>query len=204
MSTYPRHPPRGAQLAVCVVLTATVGGCTTTIPGEPIAAKGSAVASQTAGSPPLPFAVTFTERWNHRNDGSSFEPCTAYSSAELRSIGIDPASVSDAAGHDSPNIRGCHWKRGDAGPSQFVTNPAGLDRYKRLQRDKRWSPDTIVNGRRIAVATGDDDTCGAAFESQRALVVTLITAYPQRTGRSLDEECAWVVRFASMAAARAP
>ncbi|CAM4013253.1 DUF3558 domain-containing protein [Tsukamurella strandjordii] len=158
---------------------------------------------------PLPFTPTIQGRTNERNDGSSFEPCTAYSAQELRDLNIEPASLQDAAKSNSPNFRGCHWTSIKAGPadrtyldySQVVGKRISLDAYKREQNFRAWQPDRVVMGRRLAVAPMKYD-CTAAFISESAVVTTGAIALSPSPG--LTRECDAAVAFATLAISKAP
>ncbi|MDP0398944.1 DUF3558 family protein [Tsukamurella strandjordii] len=206
-------------LAAGIVSTLALAGCTPSITGEAVSTEGSSQATITsvppAASPSratasqLPFTTTVEGRTNERNDGSSFEPCTAYTAQELRALNIDPFSLADAAKSRSPNFRGCEWTSVKAGPSdrnylnysQIVGKRITLDDYKREQSFRPWQPDRIVMGRRLAVAPTKYD-CTAAFISEAAVVITgTITPYPSS---GLVRECDAAVAFATLAISKAP
>ncbi|GAA0996017.1 hypothetical protein GCM10009551_061900 [Nocardiopsis tropica] len=205
--------------AVGIACTLALGGCTTSVPGAPVSADRDSQAEETDAPPtmsqtgpptaPLPFTPAIQGRTNERNDGSSFEPCTAYTAQELRALNIDPFSLADAAKSRSPNFRGCEWTSVKAGPSdrsylnysQIVGKRITLDDYKREQNFRPWQPDRIVMGRRLAVAPTKYD-CTAAFISEAAVVITgTITPYPSS---GLVRECDAAVAFATLAISKAP
>ncbi|MDP0398945.1 DUF3558 family protein [Tsukamurella strandjordii] len=205
--------------AVGIACTLALGGCTTSVPGAPVSADRDSQAEETDAPPtmsqtgpptaPLPFTPAIQGRTNERNDGSSFEPCTAYSAQELRDLNIEPASLQDAAKSNSPNFRGCHWTSIKAGPadrtyldySQVVGKRISLDAYKREQNFRAWQPDRVVMGRRLAVAPMKYD-CTAAFISESAVVTTgAIALYPSP---GLTRECDAAVAFATLAISKAP
>ncbi|MDP0398946.1 DUF3558 domain-containing protein [Tsukamurella strandjordii] len=205
--------------AVGIACTLALSGCTASVPGDPVSAgRDSHIEVTTAppspsqiglSSAPLPFTPTIQGRTNERNNGSSFEPCTAYTPEELRALGIDPATVEDAAISNSPNFRGCHWSGIRESPtdrdylnySQIVGKRITLEAYKREQDFRTWLPDRTVQGRRLAVATTPND-CTAVFLSEAAVVIT--GALPLRASPGLTRECDAAIAFAALAISKAP
>ncbi|MDP0398620.1 DUF3558 domain-containing protein [Tsukamurella strandjordii] len=178
-------------------------GCAVSVTGEPFAAETSRVSNK-----PLPFPSTIKNRTNDRNDGTSFEPCTAYTDSELLSLDINPATVEDAATVDSANYRGCHWQSTDysAGGSggnysQIVGMKMPLDEYKRYMKTLQWQPDRSVQGRTIAIAA-EFNACTAVFASDKAIVVTRRSSLNPSPGRTV--ECDRAFAFASLAVSKAP
>lgn len=151
----------------------------------------------------LPFDTNFPNRWNSANDGSAYEPCNALR-VDLVELGIDPDSVSDAAGTDGQTARGCEWRYLDDSPvahwtvSQVVGNSSGLAREKARVSGNAdvWLPDLRIGGRTVGVhfvkAGGDCDTyvqSGKAAVS--TIVVTLDTDVP------VSEICDRAIAFTS-------
>ncbi|GIZ98514.1 MULTISPECIES: DUF3558 family protein [Tsukamurella] len=184
-------------MAISIGLTTTA--CTIGLPGDPVPAIDVSAS--------LPFKPTIVERVNGRNDGTSFEPCVAYSATELSALGINGASVSDAGFSESPNYRGCHWTSQDAATqySQIVGDEASLETYKRKHSYRQWRPDRVASGRTVAIAPDSNDGCIAAFISRDAVVATIVAgnlSKPPSAG--LQEECDKAFAFASLAASKAP
>ncbi|GAA0995816.1 hypothetical protein GCM10009551_061450 [Nocardiopsis tropica] len=182
----------------CIVLAAAATAACA-VAGDPIPAIDVSTS--------LPVVPTISERVNGRNDGTTFEPCTAYRAEELIPLGIAPSSISDAAFSDSPNYRGCGWDSPDRTLkfSQVVGDEKTLDNYKKKHSNRSWQPDRSVNGRTIAVAPDSNDGCIAVFMSSEAIVGTVVgvtSARPPSPG--LQEECDKAFAFASLAASKAP
>jgi hypothetical protein len=150
----------------------------------------------------LPFPSRFLERTNERNDGSIFEPCIAYSARELRALGIDPGSIEDAAVSRGPNYRGCGWRMPASLVSQTVLNQGGLKEYLARDRAIEWQLTRSPELRTLASGSRRVGHCMAVFKSQGAIVVTSVTAW--REGKWPGTACDWVVKFASLAASKAP
>lgn len=164
--------------------------------------------SRPAVSPqPLPFTPTISERTNDRNDGTSFEPCTAYSAEEIRALGADPTTISDAGFSDSPNFRGCDWETpGQVGQlDQIVGDEESLANYKAKQDFRPWEPDLQIGGRTVIWTKEDDDGCFASFMSQKAIVHSSYRTTSAGTpSAGLAEECRIAIAFATLAISKAP
>ncbi|GAB3133350.1 hypothetical protein GCM10027289_23040 [Tsukamurella serpentis] len=184
------------------LIVAGLAGCTVHIGGVPVADT-----SQALPTPPLPFTPGIRQRTNERNNGSTFEPCTAYSPAELSAVRVKSETVSDAAQTDSPNFRGCHWSGTDNSWrfSQIVGNEESLRTYKTKQRDRVWLPDQTVNERTVGVALDPPLGCFAAFMSDQGIVVTTTMSSTKRTPEpDFKTECEMAVAFATLATTKAP
>ncbi|MDF0530833.1 DUF3558 family protein [Tsukamurella sp. 8F] len=199
------------QLAVVVLAAAIVtSACATTVAGVAVTPSESRTR---IAHPSLPFTPTYTERWNRRNDGSSFEPCTAHIADDLEAIGIDASTMEDAAISDSPNYRGCNWelmrRPGDSPgtalnyATQAVSNQRNLPFYKEGHDEMRWGPDQVIDGRVFGVADAPHDDFLVAFESGTALVITSVKI-DRRSHRSPSEERERAMKFALLAATKAP
>ena len=135
----------------------------------------------------LPFETSFHDRWNRRNDGTTYEPCTALDSPALRRIEIDPSSAADAAGTDGQTARGCRWKfeesAGQKGWTirQFVGNSRSLNdfRVRSQSTSDRWLPSEFVAGREVGMHTFTHGRqCDTYVQSSEAGVVTMVHASP--------------------------
>ncbi|KXP12549.1 hypothetical protein AXK60_04860 [Tsukamurella pseudospumae] len=156
----------------------------------------------------MPFTPTINDRTNDRTDGTTFEPCNAYTDAELIALNINPETITDAAQVDSANYRGCRWRaqnytaaRGGGQYSQIVGREMTLDQYKRYLSTKVWQTDRMASGRPIAVAA-ENNGCSASFSSEQSIVTTIATSTNPSPGNVL--ECDRAVAFASLAISKAP
>ncbi len=203
-----KPPSKLAGIAVLACAALQVGGCAVAIDGE--------ATGVTSGAPSLPASLPFTptiaERFNPRNNGSSFEPCIAYTASELAALGLSPLTQRDAAVSNAPNYRGCQWdlttaadeasNRGLNWVSQFVGNQPSLSAYKSAHDNVRWQADLVVGGVAIAVGSSRPGECGAVFRSGQSIVVTLVEF--DSSTRSLSGECDRAVRLAALATTKAP
>lgn len=187
--------------SICTILTLFwVAGCA-------IAVDGQALPSSTSAKP-LPFTPSIAERTNDRNDGTTFEPCVAYSAGEIEQLGSVYRSVSDAGFSDSPNFRGCNWDTpGNSGQlGQIVGNESSLANYKAKQSNRPWQPDRQIGGRTvIATAEPHINGCYASFMSQKAIVHSSYrTTSAGVPSPGLVEECDKAIAFATLAISKAP
>ncbi len=195
------------HVAAGVCLALLLAGCAVSIDGEPIGLEDGPSRGAARSAPALPFVPEFSGRTNNRNDGSSFEPCTAYTSAELRAFGADPTTIQDAAFSESPNFRGCSWTSTDRiiRLSQVVSNQGTLAEYKVKQGRRPWQADLPIAGRTVAVAPERPEGCMSVFESGTALIITAIrVAEGGSPSTGLKTECDTVVAWATLAIAKAP
>ncbi|RDH11689.1 DUF3558 domain-containing protein [Tsukamurella pulmonis] len=188
---------------MAIALTVLLSGCTVAVPGEPTATSDPRTSAK-----PLPFTPKINGRTNERTDGTSFEPCNAYTDADLRALDINPASIHDAAQVDFPNYRGCGWRgngytaaRGGVEYSQIVGRELTLDEYKKQMKRLPWQPDRFAHGRPIAVAI-ENDYCVANFASEESIVTTIVASNTPSPGNTV--ECDKAVAFASLAITKAP
>ncbi|WP_231706752.1 MULTISPECIES: DUF3558 domain-containing protein [Tsukamurella] len=184
-----------------------LSGCAVAVEGEAVVEESVVKRSVLAPAQPLPFTPQHAGRTNERNDGTSFEPCTAYTDEEMRNLGAEPRTLKDAAISVSPNYRGCHWQSGDgiASFSQTLGNEKSLDAYKAKQSYRPWQPDRVINGRRVIVTTEDRDGCFASFMSEKAIVHSAYSVAVFGTpSPGLVSECNKAIEWATLAISKAP
>ncbi|WP_369431835.1 DUF3558 family protein [Tsukamurella strandjordii] len=130
----------------CIVVLAAAATAACAVAGDPIPAIDVSAS--------LPVVPTISERVNGRNDGTTFEPCTAYRAEELIPLGIAPSSISDAGFSESPNFRGCDWYSPDRKTTfgQILGDETSLSSYKQKHSYRAWQPERTVNGRQVAIA----------------------------------------------------
>lgn len=180
-----------------ILLAAVVlSGCSVSVPGNPVREPRADPRAA------LPFQPAFPDRTNERNDGSSFEPCTAFTADELLVLGVDPASRRDAAISSGPNYRGCAWKMRASHVRQIVADQGSLDSYVAAHDEIEWREREHIGDRTFAVGGMYERECLAVFKSQGAVVITLASLW--HADRWPQSACEWVVDFASLAASKAP
>lgn len=191
----------GAGMAVTLM-----SGCAVSVGGEAVPGD-DARRSVAASVRPLPFTPQFAGRTNERNDGTSFEPCTAYSDHEIRALGADPSTLTDVMISESPNYRGCRWYSSDRAVtfSQTLGDEKSLDAYKAKQSSRPWQPDRTIGGRRV-IATNERDTgCFASFMSEGAIVHSAYSVSVfGKPSPGLVTECNKAIEWATLAISKAP
>ncbi len=189
-----------ALVVAVVVLT----GCAVSIDGEAIPESRT----ETTSTRPLPFTPKYEGRTNGRNNGTSFEPCTAYSDDEMRALGADPRTLEDVMISVSPNYRGCQWESTDrtAYFSQEVGNEVSLTRYKAKQSHRPWQRDRVISGRTVIVTTERENGCFASFMSESAIVHSAysVDGAGAKPSPGLKVECEKAIAWATLAISKAP
>lgn len=87
-----------ALLTLLIVIASTVVGCESQTDDEPTPSS--------AGPAPFSDPTPVSGRWNPGNDGTTFEPCTALTASDIRSLGADPTTWTDVS-MTSQGSRGC-------------------------------------------------------------------------------------------------
>ncbi|WP_375004151.1 DUF3558 family protein [Gordonia sp. PS3] len=132
----------------------------------------------------LPFPNVHPHRWNRANSGTDYEPCTALSGRDLRTLNVDAGSVKDAAGTDGQTLRGCRWtylgrqQNEKWRVGQFVGNSISLqaDKQSKSAEIDIWLPDAVIRGRVVGVhRLRGDHACDTYVQSRAAAVTTLVT-----------------------------
>lgn len=186
-------------IAIGLVIVGLASGCavddssTRAVPAGEQGQVDGAAETQT----PLPFESRFPNRTNAANDGTPYEPCTAFAAADLEKFNIDYTVVEDAAQVDGQGTRGCHWFMPQAfGFGQVVANSASLDIYKRHTPELDWRPDVVIGGRTVGVFGLKDHggTCSTYVQSYSAGVVTNILTSTEPEARTVDA-CQMVLDF---------
>ncbi|KIU40407.1 hypothetical protein TL11_12005 [Mycobacteroides immunogenum] len=184
-----------------------VAGCGTTVDGQPT--LGGMHATSTGGSSSATTTsptVTNTLRGPHappnsRNDGTSFDPCLAYSAEQIKSWGLDPEYVEDQGGPDEI-ARGCRWNADGWSASQTVINRPISD-YLNAQRYP-GAHAVEIDGLHGAVF-GDiagDVSCNVALPSQQAIVITGVLVLGAKD--VVPDPCKKAIDIATQTAPRLP
>lgn len=194
--------------AAVLAVAAMVSGCTVSVEGEAVSAGTTASNGATTSARPLPFVPQFEGRTNERNDGTSFEPCTAYSEEEMKSLGAEPRTLTDVMISVSPNYRGCRWDSLSrvAYFSQTLGNELSLENYKAKQSRRPWQPDRRINGRTVIVTTEGDNGCFASFMSEKAIIHSAyaVDGTGAEPSPGLVDECNKAIEWATLAISKAP
>ncbi|MFZ2242569.1 MAG: DUF3558 family protein [Gordonia amarae] len=152
----------------------------------------------------LPFTTTFPDRWSTKNDGTTYEPCTALTDAELSSVGIDPATAQDVALANYQTARGCVWLyhgQTMGRVSHFTGDKPTFNEQRKNRESYILSYDTMIEGRQ-ALVDARHSMCTITVESEDAPVSTLVT----RTWRPppIAELCAQAIAFTKLTIPKMP
>ncbi|MBA4022015.1 MAG: hypothetical protein C0482_06590 [Gordonia sp.] len=186
------------------IVLVLISGCDASDPStQAVAQSDSAgrsgnLAPTTSTSIALPFENRFTDRWNSSNDGTTYEPCVAFSDEELLRFDVDPTEVEDAAQVNGQGSRGCNWTMPDAfGLGQVVTDSGSLVDYRRGTPELNWMPDIAEGGRTIGVfgLNGDPSTCSTYVQSQYSGVVTNVSISSDPKARAKLNACSIAIDF---------
>lgn len=200
------------KLTVLLAVGAAVlAACSTTTSGSPFpAATTSASTSGSASSPTTSVSIPYTLTAPHpppgaKNNGTTFDPCVAYTAEEIRSWGVDPSKVEDTATRGL-EYRGCVWTADGWAIEQGVINNPISDYlntpvYPGSRAEKIGGLDGVVYQ---SPATGDS-MCTAALPSQQATVHVIVSIYNEKRGRKAAPDlCAKAVEVATFVATKLP
>lgn len=191
-------------VAACVSVVGLCG-CSTTISSVDatrasstgsIAGSSSTTATNTLQAPhPQP---------NANNNGTSFDPCLAYTAGELKSWGVAPGSVEDKGVNDTVQ-RGCLWK-GDGWVLQQLVVNRQLDEY--LDQDLFPGAEAVTVGGLSAVkfrSPPDDMTvCYVEIPSQKATVGTIVSVRDSKAKQAIPDACTKAIAIAADTATKLP
>lgn len=193
-------------------LAAAAASCSTTTTGTPTSAVSSTASTSESRSvsPNTSVSVPNTLTAPHlppgkKNDGTSFDPCVAYTAEEIRSWGVDPSRVEDD-GNDGLETRGCTWSaEGWSISIGIINNP--ISDYLNTPVYPGSRAQTIAGRDGVVYqspATGDS-MCTAAVPSQQATVHFIVGIYNEKTGRkALPDLCAKALEVATSGATKLP
>ncbi|RIU19750.1 DUF3558 domain-containing protein [Mycobacteroides abscessus] len=161
-----------------------------------VAGSSSAVATNTLQAPhPQP---------NTNNNGTSFDPCLAYTADELKSWGVAPGSVEDKGVKDTIQ-RGCLWK-GDGWVLQQLVVNRQIDEY--LDQELFPGAEAITVGGLSAVkfrSPPEDMTgCYVEIPSQKATVGTIVSVRDPKAKQAIPDACTKAVAIAEDTAKKLP
>ncbi|WP_236746701.1 DUF3558 domain-containing protein [Mycobacteroides abscessus] len=183
-------------LSGCSTSTITSIDATKTSSTGSVAGSSSTVATNTLQAPhPQP---------NTNNNGTSFDPCLAYTASELKSWGVAPGSVEDKGLKDTIQ-RGCLWK-GDGWVLQQLVVNRQLDEY--LDQELFPGAEAITVGGLNAVkfrSPPEDMTgCYVEIPSQKATVGTIVSVRDSKAKQAIPDACTKAVAIAEDTAKKLP
>lgn len=154
---------------IAAAITAFAAGCSST---QPTTAGGSAAA------PPATSQTTAVDR--HRSDGTTFDPCTAFSASDLTKWGVETLPHGHAGAPGQP-ARGCQWNApacaADAPRNTCwsLTVTVANQTIADYVRDQGAHEQTVV-GRAGATSMDGPLTCYLMIPAQKATVSVSVTS----------------------------
>lgn len=190
-------------LAVCAAVG--LSGCSTSTITSIDATKASSTGSVAGSSSTV---ATNTLQAPHpqpnTNNGTSFDPCLAYTADELKSWGVAPGSVEDKGVKDTIQ-RGCLWK-GDGWVLQQLVVNRQIDEY--LDQELFPGAEAITVGGLSAVkfrSPPEDMTgCYVEIPSQKATVGTIVSVRDPKAKQAIPDACTKAVAIAEDTAKKLP
>lgn len=181
-----------------------LSGCATTTSGDATTASSVSTSGATA-SPTVTNTLPGPHPPpNENNNGTSFDPCLAYSAAELKSWGVAPGSVEDLGVKDTIQ-RGCTWKGDGWDVQQLVINRSVDEFLNQALFPGAWTVN--IGGLTAALhRTPQDDmtVCYVELPSQRATVGTIVGINSSQAQRETPDACTRAISIATDTAKKLP
>ncbi|MBN7437930.1 DUF3558 domain-containing protein [Mycobacteroides abscessus] len=182
------------------IVALSLTSCGTVTNGTAVSATSATSteeAASTTSAPAIPHQPA-----SKNNDGTTFDPCVAYGTDDLRAVGLDPASGKDI---DSALLRGCKWY-GAGWRVQVAVLNGSIDRY----RDQKLFPGSqpiIVDG--LSGVTYRDEpgnmrNCFVEIPSQQATVGTIVEVSDAPALDQIPDACTKAVEVATLTAKKLP
>ena len=168
--------------AVVAVAVVSVAACSPSgVTGVPTAAG--------AGTPSTP-----------RGSGTSFDPCTDMTDAQVTSYGLDPSTREVSIAQESGLGRGCGWKNKDVLIDFVVSDLTVNDLVRRARMNTK---EISVDGRdSVQFQLEATRGCVIGITSQRTAVVLVLTVAFSSVGKV--DPCATVLAIATKLAPTLP
>lgn len=197
--------------AVAAVVGCILAGCSTPTDGEAVRSisSNSRQSSRSAAPPPLVSNTLPAPHPppNEYTDGSTFEPCAAFTADELRNWGVDPANVDDV-GLENPLLRGCRWRPANRSWSLGIrVHNSAVEKYLEPDNTLKLQEPVTVGGRSGAMSSPDgrQHACDVIVPSQKAVVIFTVRVYSGDAGPKLvPDACNKAIDIATTVAGRLP
>ncbi|MFC5335001.1 MULTISPECIES: DUF3558 family protein [Mycobacterium] len=188
-------------LTASAVTLASVG-CTTTItPGDATTASSTTAQTSPTVTNTLPGPHPPP---NDNNNGTSFDPCLAYTADELKSWGVAPGSVEDVGAKDTVQ-RGCTWKGDGWEVQQLVVNRSIDEFLDQTLFPGAWT--MSIGGLTAALhrfPPDDMTVCYVELPSQNATVGTIVGINSLQAQRQTPDACPRAITIATDTAKKLP
>ncbi|SHQ07630.1 DUF3558 family protein [Mycobacteroides abscessus] len=194
------------KVIACLTLCAaafTVASCDGVVGGDAITKSSSSPSHPANSSATVSNSLSAPHSPPDPNtDGTTFDPCLAYSAEELKSWGVDPASVKDAA---DGLQRGCIWK-GDGWVLQQLVNNHTISDYLNPDNYPDSQPLTVA-GLQGSVDRGQQKGttfCSVQIPSQKAVIATLVSVRDRQAEQAIPDACTKAIAIAADTATKLP
>lgn len=197
-------PPRYALLVTATALT--LAACSTVTDGNVSTAPTSSDSPPSGASSGSKAPETITsiphQPPDKNTDGTTFDPCIAYTADEIRRVGLDPATIQDVPSHLQ---RGCKWK-GAGWRAQVTVLNGSIDRYLDPKLFPGSQPVTIegLGGATYRSDPGDMQNCFVEIPSQQATVGTIVEVTDTPALQQIPDACSKAVEVATLTANKLP
>nr|WP_134071473.1 DUF3558 domain-containing protein [Mycobacteroides salmoniphilum] len=195
------HARRNAFLAAPLLLL-NLSACTPSTGGQGIS-KLPTSASRPAGTSATTTVSTVPHQPpNAKNNGTTFDPCVAYTPDDLRSVGFDPEKT---AGVESALVRGCIFY-GAGFRVQIIVLNGTIDRFLRQDLFPGSRPITIdgLGGVTHRDSDGDIRSCYVDLPSQQATVSAIVVVSDAPALTQIPDACTKGVEVATLTAKKLP
>ncbi|MGH3723813.1 MAG: DUF3558 family protein [Mycobacterium sp.] len=196
------------RFTLFVAIALTVASCGGTVSGDAITATATAppgTGTATSSSPTVSNTLPGPHPPpNENSNGTTFDPCLAYSSAELKKWGVDPATVKDI-GTTTELQRGCGWQ-GDGWYVQQLVSNRSISEYLDTNNYPDAKPVTVagLQGSTHRLGQAGTDFCSAQIPSQKAVVATLVSLDMPSAQKTIGDACTKAIEIATDTAGKLP
>lgn len=196
------------QLMLLSTVALIAAGCGGPIAGDaitPTATESSGAVAATGSSPSVSNTLPGPHPPpNQNNNGTTFDPCLAYTAAELKAWGIDPTTVNDVAVDDTLQ-RGCTWKGAGWVLQQLITNRS-ISEYLDPANYPDAKPLTIAGLQASQHRLGQAGTtfCSVQIPSQKAVIATLVSIRDTKAEKEIPDACTKAIQIATDTAEKLP
>lgn len=194
--------PATRSLASIAALAVTVSACGTTTDG--IATTAPSIAGTSSTSPTVSNSLTSPHPPpNQYNDGTTFDPCLAFTADELRSWGVKPESVEERGAPDRV-LRGCNWS-GDGWFIYISVINRPVSDYLNHDNFPGSQPTQVGGLDGVTYRAVGTDNCWIELPSRSASVGTSVQILDPKLGpKAVPDTCAKAMAVASVVAGKLP
>lgn len=180
----------GAMLSVASCSTTAIQGQPSATTVAPTSSAPQATRHTIAHPPP-----------SERNNGTSFDPCEAFTDVDLHSVGLDPSTIKAS---DSSFVRGCNWD-GVGWYAEIGVLNGPVDRYLDQNHFPGSQRITVAGLNGVTYRVPPDDVRGCFIElpSGQATVGTIVQILDPASAK-ISDGCVKAVEIATMLGPKLP